>query len=877
MPYDPNTPATHLTTMGARIREARDRLDPAMRQRPWAFVDYHGTQPLENDTQRNAYLAAYGEMHETKLRAALQNFPFDTLTRIQVVDWGCGQGVGTLTLIDMLRERGRLACLDRVDLVEPSLNTMQRAAQYIGEALGNKTPIFLHHNWMPGRGKGELTAMDYTRQNVVHLFSNVLDIADIDLAALARLVAAPGHTHHIVCTGPMNAGSGRIDTFCQMFEGGHMAGRIDSPAYATTSYTHHTFSCVAHYLRYEGPALAATAPHTATTPWECLDDYDSRLALQNGVITEPLRKLYDKLQEALPSDVAMFLRPDIGGDTPDLVLIRPKCALIIINVYEQNAEEIATPERFYELLGQLRRLDVYRGNMIEAHVEGMLEKALTHKDVRETVRCVAWFPNVKRTSTLLAALKAAFHEQKIAQPKAHINFGADLLTDQLFMLTGNILATRRLYFDDEICRGCINALATPWHPFTPQSELVLTTAQKRLIDSQARRQKVSSMAGTGKTEVLARMAVQAQLRTGKRVLIITYNLTLTPYIHYRIQRVSGDFPDKAYYITNYHQFFRTQAVNHGLPKDHPLQLLTDCNNPHFFDEVETQRFATILIDEVQDFRQEWTRLLYDKFLEDDGSIIVFGDGKQNIYKMPQDARGDIRLGIIGGVWNKSLQKAFRFQNTHIAEMALRFQQHFFPETDTDALQPERQLALHACEYRRMARTATPEEIELCCADFIARRHLVPASVAVLAQTTGMVRAVEQCHRLRTGEAGTITCEREETYQALACTANSNQKEAERDLIALRRSKKLFFTTGTQRMKFATTQSFKGWDIETVVLIIAPVHSSQDFFPDPGLVYTAMTRARQNLLVINCGYDEYNDFFQRECQDGGAEEGHAASD
>ena len=51
-------------------------------------------------------MSAYGEMHVGKCRAAIMNFPFDKLTgSIEIVDWGCGQGIGSATLIEAFQQR----------------------------------------------------------------------------------------------------------------------------------------------------------------------------------------------------------------------------------------------------------------------------------------------------------------------------------------------------------------------------------------------------------------------------------------------------------------------------------------------------------------------------------------------------------------------------------------------------------------------------------------------------------------------------------------------------------------------------------------------------------------------------------------------------
>jgi hypothetical protein len=59
---------------------------------PWKYVN-HGVDLLTSEDELNAYMLAYGEMHNVKCRAAFQNFPFDKIySNIEIVDWGCGQG-----------------------------------------------------------------------------------------------------------------------------------------------------------------------------------------------------------------------------------------------------------------------------------------------------------------------------------------------------------------------------------------------------------------------------------------------------------------------------------------------------------------------------------------------------------------------------------------------------------------------------------------------------------------------------------------------------------------------------------------------------------------------------------------------------------------
>ena len=102
------------------VCQCYERLPGYMKAKPWDYTE-HGKKVLQTENELNAYIAAYGEMHIVKCRAALQNFPFDNLNMYsyEIFDWGCGQGLATLTLLDMLQDRGKLSRLQRIYLSEP--------------------------------------------------------------------------------------------------------------------------------------------------------------------------------------------------------------------------------------------------------------------------------------------------------------------------------------------------------------------------------------------------------------------------------------------------------------------------------------------------------------------------------------------------------------------------------------------------------------------------------------------------------------------------------------------------------------------------------------------------------------------------------------
>lgn len=69
------------------------------------------------------------------------------------------------------------------------------------------------------------------------------------------------------------------------------------------------------------------------------------------------------------------------------------------------------------------------------------------------------------------------------------------------------------------------------------------------------------------------------------------------------------------------------------------------------------------------------------------------------------------------------------------------------------------------------------------------------------------------------------------------------------------------------LKLSTVHSYKGWEAETVILLIQPVDKFSSYPVNavdinPEVIYTAITRSSKNLIVINLGVDKFDGFFRK---------------
>jgi superfamily I DNA/RNA helicase len=93
---------------------------------------------------------------------------------------------------------------------------------------------------------------------------------------------------------------------------------------------------------------------------------------------------------------------------------------------------------------------------------------------------------------------------------------------------------------------------------------------------------------------------------------------------------------------------------------------------------------------------------------------------------------------------------------------------------------------------------------------------------------------------------------------------------ESSIKAIRRTAKCHFTTDCSQIKFSTIHSFKGWESKTIIFLLQPDMQSDELYDGhdvnnrdnvPALIYTAITRAKGNLFIINLENKHYHTFFE----------------
>ena len=846
---------------------------------PWKHSELNrGINLLSSDEALNCYMSAYGEMHVTKCRAAMMNFPFQQLQgNIEIVDWGCGQGIGSATIIDILQQRDLLRWLRKVTLIEPSENALDRAYLNVKQLTHNNVEIDIKNKYLPSKGVSEdytLSSIGYKHPNIIHVFSNILDVTAIDLGAVARMVASSHGKHFILCIGPKNSAAYRIERFCSVFGNQEYFSQIDSVCFDRTKRTAHSFTCMTRCFSYNGASInlnrLSLIPENQE---EAYSEYDLRLQIQNKVLSPQKARVAWRLGNILSIDDIMYIDAVVNEVAVDFIIIRPNRGILLINMFEENLDNCTLSEdkKEIETANCKYQLPTNLINLCQTSIKDGIEELLmgTIEDKRN-------FSIIKKM--------IIFSENSIEQVETFFDynenpinyiyiFGKEFIEKRaisvdLFKTIGFIFTNK--IFDDVIKRKLAKIISPSWHSYQEgHIGIQPIGVQRKLSESSMTQQKISGVAGSGKTQVLAFRAINAMKRTGGDVLILTYNITLANYLKYRLSEIREDFSWKKIDIYPYHQFFRIRAS-----ECHLHVGFNSYDDYDFFNNAgDHKKYSAIFIDEVQDYTTEWLRIIIQNFLlEQNGEFVVFGDPKQNLYNRPLDTNGDIRLGVIGGQWNRQLTTSRRFINPSLANLATDFQTKFMTNMPIDNISTDKAhdnaLNLHVYKYIDMRSDCALDTLIGNIVNIISNDNNEPKDFVVLASSTKLLRSIDYSYRQITQENTEITFVSTEILDKLKKVHNvTDEKTASwkfhEDFKALERTRKQLFTTDKRCLKVSTIQSFKGWESPSVIVILEKDTISDDtnYHPmSPQAIYTAITRARENVYIVNIGNDSYHNFF-----------------
>jgi len=639
--------------------------------------------------------------------------------------------------------------------------------------------------------------------------------------------------------------------------------------------------------------------------------------------------LINYLIKNLSDDIEIYFQPFLNGDMPDIILIQKCVGVTVIEVKDWNLDlyKIDENNKWHlkkdntTLKSPFQQVFAYKNNMFNLHIDGLLEKKLENQNFYGRISSYVYFHKATKQE-----IDRFFHEildyyrdlirncnndYNNNQFNSYSNYTnrlkylqkkkSKIERDLRYCAVGNnnldkIQLPFRVenLFTDNIYKEFLRYLQPPYHTLNEGKEIHYISKQAELIISQNKHQKVKGVAGSGKTMVLAKRAVNAHKRHGDEVLILTFNITLKSYIHDKISDVRENFSWNSFYISSYHNFM-TQELNNmeidvGIPED--IQRIIDkiddygCNNEkkeyieEYFDKTYysniklfennkdkiRKKYKTILIDEIQDYKSDWIKILKTYFLEDNSEIVLFGDEKQNIYDRELDEKKYPNTGIVG-IWNQ-LTNPLRYKfwsASQVIPLLVKFQETFLQDKYEITIEPNIKniqptlIEDKSKSLNKLVHYSNPKEdkkesigysIGKKIIDTIQKYDIHNDEVVIMASKIDVLRDID--YSIRTiSNIKTIT-----TFET--------QEEAEnysKDIQSIRKRRKIGFNHHSGKLKISTIHSFKGYESHTVFLIIIDGNTSC-VDDNEEMVYTGITRSQLNLMIFTLKDSIYNDFFEK---------------
>jgi len=677
------------------------------------------------------------------------------------------------------------------------------------------------------------------------------------------------------------------------------------------------------------------------------------------------------LDQQLDSSFEVYFNPFMNGDRPDIVVMKKRQGILIIEVKDYNLDSYELDEKrnwrvkneSFRIKSPISQALKYEDNLFELHIDKLLERKI--KDIRNfnIVSCAVYFHNAN------SAKIKNFLIEPFEQDKGYLKFlkyNIDLIgRDNLNQLDLNkILKSRYLIserpsflFTDDLYISVKRFLKPPIHLKEQGKEIPYSKRQLEIIyDTTRKQQRIKGVVGSGKTTVLAARAVQAYKRTKGRVLILTFNITLRNYIKDKVSQVREEFPWDKFVISNYHLFINSELNNLEIPitvptgfnelspeeKDKYFETHYYSNKKLFIDHRDKiKRYSVILIDEIQDYKRLWMEIIKECFLEEGGEYVLFGDVKQNIYNNKTESK-DISTNVRGVT---ELKNCFR-SDFKIKDLAILFQQDIFKdkyEIDSFNKKPNN-LELKftrnqqgSINYIYLQNADSISSLYTIIYQNALNKDIPPNDITVLGNSISLLKKFDAYYRYSSNERTNTMFETNEMVYRMGLNylktdkpkwliegiqiikRHNDRSEAKafnqlsvlftlndlyleypdrfktkleiysnkynttikqflsyvekyseelsafkkdfgpqrqsNNLKMIRNNKKLHFYMNSGTVKLSTIHSFKGWESETIFLILENFNFQLTF---DEILYTGITRSRANLILINYGNENYND-------------------
>ncbi|MFZ2830819.1 MAG: UvrD-helicase domain-containing protein [Mesotoga infera] len=438
--------------------------------------------------------------------------------------------------------------------------------------------------------------------------------------------------------------------------------------------------------------------------------YCSYQKAEGGPSDEVKAYISNFFRDRLDKNWIVYIEPFFNGQQPDIVLLHPEKGIMVWEIALSSDDPGLA----------LRRAVSVRNAMIDLYIPTLGERLYQNKWFIKALKVGLYIPSLTRKEIInkLSRIKNSQYASIIGKDGVEMNQAPFVWNTECFKDIPERL---------ELVEALKTWLNPPYHRSEMGRAFKLSRHQQVLATCRSGHTRVRGAAGSGKTLTLAHRAANIAA-TGKKVLVVTFNITMWHYIRKIMDRVPRDFDFKNIVFTHFHEFcFRELRrmgiegnLHSGESDDDFFQnklpglvkkALESGSNPRW--RREKPIYDAILIDEGQDFCWNWYDLL-SSYLSPNNELVLFTDSRQNIYGRESWIDEPMRKVQFRGAWNE-LKDSFRIKGILVDELN-RFAAQYIAKNTEDVIVASGQISLYK-EILIWEDVAQHEAKEVCFSAF----------------------------------------------------------------------------------------------------------------------------------------------------------------
>lgn len=596
----------------------------------------------------------------------------------------------------------------------------------------------------------------------------------------------------------------------------------------------------------------------------------SELSRLRPELTNGERTVLDFFDNLLDPKWEIYIQPHMNGLRPDFVLLNPDVGIAVFEVKDWDLDAMSywveenpnsPPVLFAEKDGiqfshesenPITKISLYKNEIYNLYCPRLRQKA---GFAVITAGVIFPFADEVRVKKLLAPC-LEYRNMNKAPEYNPVSGRTALARGDLRTVFPEGLRKYSSLMSEDFAKDIRHWLIEPDSSSTQRLPIELDRTQRAFVTSRTESgyRRIRGAAGSGKSLILAARASEL-LGQGKRVLVLTFNITLLHYlmdVAVRWPNSKGKTRSRITWL-NFHQWCKRACLENDAEADYdalwrddsPAHVLNE-TLPALVNEVLLRRnvspeYDAVLVDEGQDFRPSWWNALR-KVCKPGGEMLLVADITQDIYGTASAWTDEAMSGAgFSGKWAE-LDVSYRMPRLAL-EKAAFFAEKFLPEAARILpVNNQISLALERCELRWVQ--APTDNAASVCRDEILRifscdnhQHYSISDATFLCDSRHLGYEVVKL----LGQKG-IRC---------VHTYDSDNQESRRQ--------KIGFYMGDARVKATTLHSFKGWESRCLVIYMGDTATAQSL----ALLYTGLTRLKRHpdgsVLTVVSSSRELHDF------------------